>query len=619
MTLSAKELLRMGRHVLGQAPFFHPDGSRIFFLGAGSGTAEYWAVAPEGGTPEQVTGGLGGMPFNRWYNGACSPDGRWLAHLSNKADRTGRGDEVDIWLHRLDGSNEDIQLTHMGAAINAMQWTPGGELILFSCNRYGSYDVYSVRVPDGRLRRLTDDVLHEVYPTGVPNEDRILHVRLNEAWTDHEIMSITPNGGDARCVATDENLFDYRCGRTFGHPLVSPGGETLLFPSQRSGWINYWRVPVSGDTDPEPLVPAEADQTEACWSPSGEYVAYIENYNGSLQLRVVSCQTGDVTVVDSQETGVCASPTWSPDGSQLAYLYQSPIEPLELRVADFESGNGLCVAETRTLVGPPPEARTGALVAPEKIHFESFDGLKISAYLYRPQQAGTRDCPGIMWIHGGPTSQFSDTFQPDVQFFAQRGYVVLLPNIRGSSGYGKHFEDLNNRDWGHGDLGDVLHGVRYLKSLDEVNPDAMAIHGTSYGGCMTMAAIAFAPGVFHAAAAHAGYGDWVEFYRKEDLQHVKLLDYEFGPQPENEHLLRRSSPMYHIRDIRTPTLILCGEGDLSPQSDASRVFAKEMERLHKPVRYRTYPGECYYVASTAGKTQMLIDMLDFFDQYLPGS
>ena len=116
-------------------------------------------------------------------------------------------------------------------------------------------------------------------------------------------------------------------------------------------------------------------------------------------------------------------------------------------------------------------------------------------------------------MHGGPTSQFTDNYRADVQYFVRKGYVVLMPNIRGRSGYGKNFEDANNQDWGHGDLGDVLAGVDFLRTLDYVDGENMGIHGTSYGGCMSMSAVGFAPGVFKASVPHAGYGDWLNLKR----------------------------------------------------------------------------------------------------------
>src|SRR5262249_37154056 len=164
-----------------------------------------------------------------------------------------------------------------------------------------------------------------------------------------------------------------------------------------------------------------------------------------------------------------------------------------------------------------PVGLRGRLSKPEKIAYPTFDGLTINAYLYRParQEPGTR-CPAVLLIHGGPTSQFYDTLDPLGQHLAQRGYAVLLPNIRGSSGYGKKFEDLNNSDWGHGDLADAIAGADWLRAQEWVDGAHIGITGTSYGGCLSMSAVCNAPGQFQAAPPHAGYPDSGVMLREQE-------------------------------------------------------------------------------------------------------
>ena len=211
---------------------------------------------------------------------------------------------------------------------------------------------------------------------------------------------------------------------------------------------------------------------------------------------------------------------------------------------------------------------------------------------------------------------YQSNYMAQVQFFVSQGYVLLLPNIRGSSGFGRAFEDANDKDWGHGDLDDVKAGAEYLKQLPYVNPGRIGITGTSYGGCMTLSAITFAPGFFQAAVAGAGYGDWIDFYTEQGYRHVKLLDYEYGPlSPATEALYKRSSPYYEVSKIETPVMLVHGTGRF-PNSHASKKFADELERYYKVFSYKTYPNENYYVTSPANQRAMFLDMLEFFDAYL---
>jgi dipeptidyl aminopeptidase/acylaminoacyl peptidase len=197
-----------------------------------------------------------------------------------------------------------------------------------------------------------------------------------------------------------------------------------------------------------------------------------------------------------------------------------------------------------------------------------------------------------------------------------QGYAVLLPNIRGSSGYGKAFEDANNGCWGRCDLIDVTAGVDYLRTLPFVDGERMGITGTSYGGCMSLAAAAFAPGVFQAAVAVSGYGDWIHMIGEQELRHLKLLEYEFGPLASNEAKYRASSPFFSVADIQTPIMLLHGIGIPLPRSEASRLFAERLEMNYKPFVYKTYPNENYYVRGRENMIAMFGDIVAYFDQHL---
>ncbi len=606
-----RDLLRLNERVSLEPVSWIREDSAVLYVAAPHSGAELREVPAAGGASRLVSDRLGGMPFLAGHEPRISPDGKWIAYLSNAADLTGDGLEVEVWLQPVDNADPARRLTHLAASINSFQWSPDSRSVVLSSSRSGRYNVYRTDVSSGETVRVTNDRCYEVFPTHA-GVSRLLFVRLNDAWTRHEIWSIDDLTGERILLVSDEDFFDYHYGRTFGYPLPSPRGDCVLFRSHRSGWINYWAASLTEmKSGPRALVPAEADQSEASWSPDGSRLAYVENHNGTLELRVLEVDTGTIATIDGGEDCACSLPAWSRDGTRIAYVRQTTTSPIDVWVAEVASG------ERRCLTGGDGDASD--LIHPAKISYTTVDGRQIHGYLYSPPDASNaKRAPGLMWIHGGPTSQFSDTLQPWVQFFAQRGYAVLLPNIRGSSGYSKEFEDLNNRDWGHDDLKDVLAGVEYLKTLGIVDGDRLGIHGTSYGGCMTMSAIAWAPGVFKAAIPHAGYGDWEAMYAEQELRHLQLLRYEFGMYPECADVYRRCSPFHDIAAIETPTFIVHGVGRL-PRSDASRQFAEEMRRLYKPVRYRIYEGECYYVRTTDGVQQMLTDMLLFLDEHLKGS
>lgn len=606
-----RQLLALQATAGPDQPIWLPFGSGIAIKSTNAGKNTIRVVDRADGAQRDLVTEMGSLPFLSSPLVSVSPDSRWIAYVGDSGAVDGReqSSRVEIRLQALDGG-EAHQLTHINANINAYSWAADGSSIVFSANRYGRYDIYRVSVPDGHTVRLTDDERYEVYPVFTADGAHIVYVRLNTTWTDHEIVVMSADGEQATVVTEDVDLFDYHYGRKFGYPLVTPDAKSVLFPSHRSGWINYWQVGLDG-SEPLPVYAEEADQIDGVLSPTGDGFAFAANTNGTIRLVVVDLAEGTARTLVNPDMGVVSKPAWSPDGQEIAFLWESPTGPADLWVVDVASGT------TRKLTRSDAAERLAeGMVAPEKVTYRSFDGLEISAYLYSPPERvpGER-YPALLHIHGGPTMQYLDTYAADVQYFVRKGYVVLMPNVRGSSGYGKAFEDANNQDWGHGDLGDVLAGVEFLKTIDYVDDDAMGIHGTSYGGCMSMSAVGFAPGVFKAAVPHAGYGDWLDFDGEQELRHRQLMRYEFGDVESNRDIYLRCSPIYNLAAATTPVFLVHGEGRF-PRSDASEKFARALESEYKTYEYKIYPNECYYVFSPAGQAEMYPDIADFLDRYL---
>lgn len=597
----AERLIGIGSVVGGEGPFWTADGSRILYAGGGG----VWSVARAGGPPIRLAGDIAPQLLRP------SPRGDLLAYLSDQSGNP------EIWL--ADASRvESRRLTNLGARINAMSWSPDGSAIAFSALRYGQFDIWAVTVATGQVTRLTSDPRYETYPAWTPDGRTILYVRSDDRWADHDVMAMAADGGGSRVVVSDHDLFDYGTLGTrarFGYPLVSPDGRWVAFRSHRSGWLNYWVVGTAGGPA-RPVAPEEADQSDARWSPDGREIAFVSTRNGTSDLRTVSATGGAPRVVVPVSLGVAGSPEWSPDGRDLAFTLATPTRPQDLYLVAAAGG----APQRLTASLDPAVERT--LVVPEKISYAS-DDLTIPAYLYRPPSlAPSVRVPGILLIHGGPTGQFSDTYLAQAQFLAAMGYAVLAPNIRGSSGYGKRFEDANNPCWTHCDLRDVVAGVEFLKRLPYVDAGKMGITGNSYGGIMSMGAVAHAPDVFQAAIPQSGYADWISFqdYNAE-LQHTKLLAYEWGPYPDSAHVYRRNSAIFSAERVTAPVFVLQGEGRSQSWRPAAPIpasleFVHALDRLNKVVRYKSYPGETYYVTGRANAKQVLLDILGFLDQYL---
>lgn len=602
--ISVDTLLRMESAVGGwraPAPQWSPDGSRIIFPSI-LNDGNLVSISPDGGFPIRIPSNLGGTGwFFTPYVIKISPDGKWLAYISVKSGSR----EVWIWSMT---DYRDVQLTDMKKPINnTLSWSPDSRWIAFSCNTEGSFDIYKASVQSREIVRLTSDKRREVFPAWTPDSRKILFVRSDDREIDHEIVEIDSAGQNPRVIISETDYFD-EGGEALGCPMVSPDGRTVLFRSWRSGWINYWVVPLAGGS-PRQIAPEEADQNDAKWSPDGRFIAYTSNHNGTHDLRIVSAKGGEPKILVSPATGICGDPEWSPDSTRISYTFTSLTRVKDLFTIVLKTG------ETKQLTSSmPPGNIEEKLVKAEKISYPSTDGLIINAYLYKPLGIPPGEkLPAIIWIHGGPTGQFEEMFihqfgssAPDVQYIVQHGYVVLQPNIRGSSGYGKAFEKANNQCWGVCDMEDVLAGVNYLKALPYVAPDKMAITGRSYGGILTMAAATNVHGVFRAAIAETGYEDWTK--------QSKLYDYELGSLEENRELRWKMSPLSKVEKVTTPIFVILGEG----KKPVSSPFVDKLKEYKKEHIAKTYPGESSSVHSYEARRQSLLDKLAFYDKYLKG-
>ena len=593
-----EEYVSLSSLVDGAVPDWSPDGSTILFSGRGS----LWTIAAAGGTPQAIPGEGAGSP-------AFSPDGKWIGYVSSAS-----GDGQELWLWSL-AEQRAVQLTDLGARTLAWSWSPDGQAIAFSNSLRGNYDIYTVSAPDGHIKRLTTDTRYDVQPTWTPDGSSIVYVRMDQWWIHHDVIAIdAETGAGERIIVSDRDWMDYRTGQEFGPGQVSPRGDQVLFRSYRNGWINWWVAPMDGG-EPSPVAAEEADQSSqkpfrgyARWSPDGGSVAYTSNLRGNKVLRVASIDDGTVRTLFAPEMGLVANPAWSPDGSRIAVTFDTPRHIPDLFVVDVASGD-----TTRLTHSMPDASLAEAFFLPERVSYEK-DGLTIHSYLFRPAEPPPPDgYPAIVWVHGGPSSQFEDGWRRlwEAHYFVKHGYAVLAPNIRGSSGFGWEHEQANNGCWARCDLDDVVAGAEFLGTLPDMNGDRVAVTGVSYGAYLSFAASTFAPDVFRAAVpAREGYANRIQLVESQSaLGNINMYQYELGLLTENRETFRRASPTLYAQDAGTPMLIIAGERDKQMQA-----FATEAARYYKPVTYEMYED----VAGPAARLEWMPRMLAFLDRHVKG-
>src|SRR5262249_51788274 len=210
--------------------------------------------------------------------------------------------------------------------------------------------------------------------------------------------------------------------------------------------------------------------------------------------------------------GVLSAARFSPDGTRLALLHASASSPSEIWT--YAIGPGALAKISHSLAGG---LDTDHFVRPQLVVYPSFDGTTIAAFVYLPPNAERdRSHPAIVYPHGGPTAQFTNGWVPDVQFLVACGYVVIAPNFRGSTGFGRTFRLANRGDLGGGDLRDVVAAAEWLSASGYVDSSRIAIMGRSYGGYLVLMALTKFPERFAAGVAIVPFANWFTEYENED-------------------------------------------------------------------------------------------------------
>jgi dipeptidyl aminopeptidase/acylaminoacyl peptidase len=254
------------------------------------------------------------------------------------------------------------------------------------------------------------------------------------------------------------------------------------------------------------------------------------------------------------------------------------------------------------------------------VHYKSFDGKIISAFLWLPfnlQRDGSN--PGIVMPHGGPTGQTTDSFNRTAEALASRGYVCIAPNVRGSTGYGLEFQKANYQDLGGGDLQDEVYAARFLQDTGYVDAKKIGITGGSYGGYMTLMAIGKTPDIWAAAVESYGIIDWLTMLQHEDPY---LQEYEktlLGDPEKDRAVFENASPIKFIRNAKAPLLVLQGENDIRVPKEEAEQVVSILKEAGKTVDAHFYPQEGHGFQKRENQVDAIRRTVAWFDKYLKGS
>jgi dipeptidyl aminopeptidase/acylaminoacyl peptidase len=255
------------------------------------------------------------------------------------------------------------------------------------------------------------------------------------------------------------------------------------------------------------------------------------------------------------------------------------------------------------------------MVRPEVVPYRAHDGLQLSGWLYRPHDA-TGPGPIVLSFHGGPESQERPGFNSTYQALLARGMAVFAPNVRGSSGFGKTFVNLDNGALRENGIKDIKASVDYVVNAGVADPRRIGIMGGSYGGYMVMVGLTEYPELFAAGANLFGIVNFETFFKHTQPWMAAISKIEYGNPETEAELLRRLSPIHHIDRIKAPTIVLHGANDTNvPVVEAEQVV-EHLKKRHVPVEYVLFPDEGHGWRKLPNRMRSAVAIVRFFETHL---
>jgi dipeptidyl aminopeptidase/acylaminoacyl peptidase len=543
-----------------------PDGKAIVYLKDGESLSDVYLLPLNGSWPARITTD---RPLAAYWDDeipAWSPDGKWLAFCI----------KGHVHLVPREGGLPR-KITDFATSASSPRFMPDSHGLIVSVERNEADQLLLTDIDGCWPRALTTDTIGDHWDAR-PSPDGKSIVYTLRRFDDLNRLDIV--------------LLEIETGKSitlYGKPSTralsakwSLAGKWIAFIAQETERDEIYLVKPNGEGLHQ-LTNTGQDVFQFEWSPNGTHLAVIFNRNGAFDLSLVEVQTGSVIDLRS-EAGIHSNPNWSPDGSFLTFEYESPLLPPDLYRIDLSNKQVIQLTFSN-----PPTMQRNKKVMPEIVSYQSYDGLEIPAFLYRPEKSNGA---AILYPHGGPKDQYGYFWDELAQYFTAKGYTYLAPNYRGSTGYGKQYERANYNDWGVGDTQDCLHGAGFLRNFKEIRPESIGIAGGSYGGYMTICSLSRDPEYLFACGV-SKYGDsnlvssWALCEKRLRLYTEIFL----GHPAANTSFYLKGSPITDVKNVQKPMLILHGLLDTIVPPEASEEWVEALKRHDKVFEYKTYEDE----------------------------
>jgi dipeptidyl aminopeptidase/acylaminoacyl peptidase len=582
-----------------------PDDKQLAFVTTISGRYNIWLVPSQSGWPTQLT-----VSNQRQINITWSPKGRWIAYNS---DYDGN-EQWDLFMVSTT-NGQVVNLTNSPeVSEEGGAWSPDGEKLAYSVKPKQSpnYEIDVMEIENKKVTHLTSNTpaqLSNVNPIWSKDGKWIVYTQQTATGKDANVLIISASGGRAT------NLTAHQGEQDFSATDISPDGKTIFLTSNaQNGYKNAGLLDIAARKITW-LTNDKWEVKSGSFSPNGKRLTWTTNIDGNQAIHVY-----DVASKQARALPIAAGINWLPgtettfshDSARLLYIHEGPNAPNDLWTYDFAADKQNRI--TNSLVGG---LRGEDMVEPFLVHYPSKDGKwQISAFVYVPYNAEKNGKnAAIVWIHGGPDAQSDNSYNRGIQYLVNQGYFIIAPNYRGSSGYGKEFEDANRFDMGGGDLEDVISAAEWIKKSGFIDPKKVVAMGGSYGGYLTMMAVTKAPDLWAAGVPIVPFVNWFTEIENEDplLRQYDLAN--TGDPIKDKARLQERSPINFVDQIKAPLLLLAGGNDpRCPKTEAEQV-ASAIKKRNGVAELKVYENEGHGFAKVENQIDSFTRVAEFLKKY----
>jgi len=596
----AASVARMARVGSAVAPRFSPDGKWVSYIANMSGAPQVWIVSSEGGYPRMVTNGDDPVTQQEW-----SPASDWLAI----AIAPGGGLNTQVYVVKPDGTGMRL-LTQGGKDNNAFDaWTDDGKQIAIDSSRNdpASRDSFMIDLASGNVRLVAKN-------PGVGNIDgisrdgrRALLTRLKSRG-DNNIYLLDLASGKDTLITKHDGIALF-----FGE-IAPDGGAAYIGTNKDRDLMAFGRIKFTADGTPGNIeILAERQDGELdgiAINKQGTLAVLNWNVKGRTEISFYDLAQSKQLPGPKLPGELAGGFAFSSDGSKLAMNISGAAQPADVWIMDVKTK-----AFRQLTFSPHPGVDLAALVKPELVTFKSFDGLELSGWLYRPKnQKGPG--PYVVSFHGGPEGQERAPFRSDYQALLTQGIGVFAPNVRGSSGFGKKFVNLDNGELRVNGVKDIKACVDYLVNNHLADPKRIGITGGSYGGYMTMAGLTEYPDMFAAGVDLFGVVNFMTFFQHTQPWMAAISTIEYGDPATQKEMLDRLSPIYKLDRIKAATMVQHGANDTNVPVIEAEQIVKSLKDRGVPVEYILFPDEGHGWRKIPNRIRSTVEMVRFFKEHL---